>query len=197
MDPKPLSHLTDLLARLPGIGKKGASKLALHLLGRTDAEVSDLANALMELKANIKLCDICFGLTDTQPCPICADENRDHRLLCVVSSPSDVTSIEKTGAFKGVYHVLHGTLSPMDGMGPESIRLRELIHRVESEEFAEVILATSPTREGEASASYIAELLSGKGVKVTRIAHGVPMGSLLEYADEVTLTHALSGRREV
>jgi len=197
LDPKPLSHLTALLAKLPGIGKKSAMRLAYYLLGRPDSEVEALAEALSALKAGVKLCEICFGLTDMQPCSICSDPQRDRDLLCVVSAPSDVTSIEKTGAYNGLYHVLHGTLSPMDGVGPESIKLRELLDRIAAGNFREVILATSPTREGEATASYIAELLTEKGVKVTRIAHGVPMGSLLEYADEVTLSHALSGRREV
>jgi len=197
LDPKPLVHLSALLSKLPGVGKKSAMRLAYHFLGQSEQEITQLIQALSDLKSGVSLCETCFALTDKQPCDICADPKRDAGLLCVVASPTDVAILEKTGAFNGRYHVLHGLLSPSDSVGPESLKIRELLQRAENGAVREVILATSPTREGEATAAYLAQLLAGKNLIVTRIAHGVPMGALLEYADEATLGHALSGRREV
>lgn len=185
------------LARLPGIGPKTAQRLAYHIVALPQEQVRELAVALYEGRKSIRYCGICGNYTATDPCPICEDFHRDGTLLCVVRDPRDVASIERMRDFRGRYHVLHGTISPMDGIGPEDIRIAELLARVGKEDIAEVILATNPDIEGEATASYIARLLKPMGIRVTRIAHGLPVGGDLEYADEVTLARAIEERREL
>lgn len=193
--PPPIARLIEALVKLPGIGPKTASRLAFYLLRAPDEEVLALAEALRELKARTRLCEICFHITDESPCAICRDERRDHGLICVVEEPLDVIAIERTGEYHGVYHVLHGVISPMDGIGPEHLRIRELLERVQREPPQEVILATNPSLEGENTAVYIYRLLSPLGVRVTRLARGLPVGGDLEYADEITLVRALQGRQ--
>jgi len=194
--PEPLTRLIEELQRLPGIGPKGAQRLAFHIL-RTPREQTDrLADAVREVKERVTYCSICSNITDTDPCPFCRSESRDHHMICVVEEPQNVTAIEKTREFKGVYHVLMGALSPLQGIGPDDLKIKGLLARV-GNGVSEVILATNPTVEGEATAIYLARLLKPLGVKVTRIAMGVPVGSDLEYADEVTMHKALEGRREV
>jgi recombination protein RecR len=193
----PLKELVAQLTRLPGVGRKSAERLAMHLLRAPAADVHALATAMLEVKERMQLCQVCFNLTEAQPCAICADEKRRADALCVVEQPQDVVAFEKTRAFDGKYHVLHGALSPLDNIGPDSLRIAELLARVDAGGVREVILATNPNRDGEATASYLAELLAGRPVEVTRIAHGVPVGSDLEYADSVTLKLSLQGRRKV
>jgi recombination protein RecR len=194
--PEPLIKLIEELQRLPGIGPKGAQRLAFHLL-RTPREQTDrLADAVREVKERVTYCSICSNITDTDPCGYCRSESRDHHVICVVEEPQNVNAIEKTREFKGVYHVLMGALSPLQGIGPDDLKIKSLLGRV-GNGVAEIILATNPTVEGEATAIYLARLLKPLGVKVTRIAMGVPVGSDLEYADEVTMHKALEGRREV
>jgi len=186
------------LTRLPGLGRKSAQRIAFHLLRSPEGDAKRLAQAIVDLKARVEDCRICGNVTETQPCAICADSRRDNTVLCVVEQPMDVLAIERTGEFRGSYHVLKGALSPIDGIGPEQLKLRELIDRVKAGGIAEVIVATNPTAQGEATALYIARLLQGMpGVRVTRIARGVPMGSDLEFSDQVTLARALSGRKEI
>jgi len=186
------------LTRLPGLGRKSAQRIAFHLLRSPEGDAKRLAQAIVDLKARVEDCRICGNVTETQPCAICADSRRDNTILCVVEQPMDVLAIERTGEFRGSYHVLKGALSPIDGIGPEQLKLRELIDRVKAGGIAEVIVATNPTAQGEATALYIARLLQGMpGVRVTRIARGVPMGSDLEFSDQVTLARALSGRKEI
>jgi len=192
-----LKRLVAELTKLPGIGRKSAERLAMHLLRAPGQEVHELAAAMLEVKESIGLCEICFNLTDEQPCAVCRDENRRADLLCVVEQPQDVVVFEKTGAFPGRYHVLHGALSPLDNIGPEELRITELIQRLDAGGVAEVILATNPNREGEATAAYLADLLAERPVTVTRIARGVPVGSDLEYADSVTLKLSLEGRKKI
>lgn len=196
-DRGPLQRLVAELTKLPGIGRKSAERLAMHLLRAPHQDVHDLAAAMLEVKESIGLCEICFNLTDEQPCAICRDEQRRADLLCVVEQPQDVVVFEKTGAFQGRYHVLHGALSPLDNIGPEELRVTELLKRLDAGGIAEVILATNPNREGEATASYLADLLAEQPVNVTRIARGVPVGSDLEYADSVTLKLSLEGRKKI
>jgi recombination protein RecR len=194
--PEPLIKLIEELQRLPGIGPKGAQRLAFHLL-RTPREQTDrLADAIREVKERVTYCSICSNITDADPCGYCRSESRDHHIICVVEEPQNVNAIEKTREFKGVYHVLMGALSPLQGIGPDDLKIKSLLGRV-GNGVAEIILATNPTVEGEATALYLARLLKPLGVKVTRIAMGVPVGSDLEYADEVTMHKALEGRREV
>lgn len=195
---KSLQKLAASLKRLPGIGPKQAERLAIYLLRAPVTEVEGLVSALREAKAAIHPCPQCWDFTDRELCRICSDEGRSRGLLCVVEEPQDVSAIERSG-FEGLYHVLHGALSPLDGIGPERLRLGELIERVKASggAISEVILATDPDTEGEATAIYITQLLKPLGAKVTRIAHGVPMGGDLDYIDERTLSHALAGRREV
>jgi recombination protein RecR len=194
--PDPLVRLIAELQRLPGIGPKGAQRLAFHLL-KTPRELTDrLVEAVREVKERVSYCSICNNITDIDPCSFCSNTNRDHRLICVVEEPPNVAVIEKTREFKGVYHVLMGALSPLQGIGPDDLKIKGLLTRV-SDGVTEVILATNPNVEGEATAIYLARLLKPLGVKVTRIAMGVPVGSDLEYADEVTMHKALEGRREV
>jgi len=195
--PRPVARLVEELVRLPGIGPKSASRLAYYLLRAPEEEARALAEAILEMKQRIRLCSRCFNITEADPCPICADEGRDRSRICVVEQPLDVVALERTGHYRGLYHVLHGALSPVEGIGPEDLRIRELLIRVRLQPVEEVILATNPNLEGDATAMYLAQQLIPLGVRVTRLAHGLPMGGDLEYADEVTLSRALEGRREM
>ena len=195
--PEPVARLIEALQKLPGVGPKSAQRMTFFLLKRPADEVGELSAALTALKTRIVHCSRCFNVTEEDPCRICADPARDARSLCVVEEPNDLLAVERTGEFKGRYHVLMGALSPLDGIGPEDIRVRELLHRLDGEGLDEVILATNPSVEGEATAIYLAKLLKPLGLRVTRIARGLPVGGDLEYADEVTLSKALEGRREV
>ena len=194
---RPIDHLIDALTKFPGIGKKSASRLAFHILRSPLADAQELAQAILDVKERIHLCATCFNLTDEDLCWVCRDEHRNRDILCVVEGPNDLLAIENTVNFKGRYHVLHGTLSPLDGIGPEDIKVKELIERLKKEKITEVILATNPTVEGGATSLYLIELIKPFGIKVTRIAYGIPMGGEIEYADSMTLTKALEGRREV
>jgi len=194
---KPIDHLIEALTKFPGIGKKTASRLAFHILRSSLSDAQELAQAIMEVKEKIHLCSVCFNLTDENPCWVCRDEHRNREVLCIVEGPNDLLAIENTVEFKGRYHVLHGTLSPLDGVGPEDIKVRELMERLQKERISEVILATNPTVEGGATSLYLTELIKPLGVKVTRIAYGIPMGGEIEYADAMTLSKALEGRREI
>ena len=194
---KPIDHLIEALAKLPGIGRKTASRLAFHILRSSASEAQALARAILDVKEKIYFCSICFNLTDENPCQICKDERRNKEILCVVEGPNDLIAIENTGEFKGIYHVLHGTISPLEGIGPEEIKIKELMERLHQEKVVEVILATNPTVEGGATALYLTDLIKPLGVKVSRIAYGIPMGGEIEYSDGMTLSKALEGRREV
>jgi len=194
---KPLSNLIGELSKLPGIGGKTAQRLAFHILSQEDKEAYALAESIIEAKKNMKYCSVCGNLTDIDPCSICTDSSRDQSVICVVESPRDVSAMERIKEFQGLYHVLHGAISPMDGIGPEDINLKQLIVRLQQNDIREVILATNPNIEGEATAMYAARLIKPSGIKVSRIAHGVPVGGDLEYADEVTLSKAMEGRREL
>jgi len=193
----PLANLIEEFSKLPGIGRKTAQRLAFYILNMDASEVNSLANAIVNAKRNTKYCSICSNLTDTDPCSICSSSQRDKTTICVVEDPRDVIAIEKTKEFHGLYHVLHGSISPMEGIGPEDIKIKELLKRIQEVDVSEVILATNPTIEGEATAMYISKLLKPFGIRTTRIAHGIPVGGDLEYADEVTLSKALEGRREI
>ena len=195
--PAPLSDLIDQLRRLPGIGTKGAQRLAFHILKTPREEAERLCDAIRGVKERVTYCSVCNNITDADPCVFCSSASRDPRTICVVEEPQNVNVVEKTGGFKGVYHVLMGVLSPLHGVGPDDLKIKGLLDRVGTDRVEEVILATSPTVEGEATALYLARLLKPLGVRVTRIAMGVPVGSDLEYADEVTMHKALEGRREV
>jgi recombination protein RecR len=195
--PEPFARLIEALQRLPGIGPKSAQRLTFFLLKRPLDEVRELSEAIIAVKEKIGHCGSCFNVTDEDPCRICADPARDGRVLCVVEEPNDLLAMERTGEFRGRYHVLLGALSPLDGIGPEDLKVRELLARLESGETAEVILATNPNVEGEATAIFLARLLRPLGLRVTRIARGLPVGGDLEYADQVTLSKALEGRREI
>ena len=193
----PIARLIEELAHLPGVGRKTAQRLAMHIVtGREDLAES-LSEAIIEARNKIKFCSSCFNLTEADPCPICSDPRRDQQTICIVEAPKDVIAMERTKEYHGLYHVLHGAISPMDGIGPEDIRLRELIVRLQGSEVEEIILATNPTIEGEATSMYISRLVKPTGIKVTRLAHGIPVGGDLEFADEVTLTKALEGRNEL
>ena len=192
-----INALTMQLARLPGIGAKSAQRLAYHILDMPEGNARELAAAITRARDTVRYCPICGNYTDVEPCAICADAQRKGDVLCVVRDARDVFSMEKLREFRGKYHVLHGTISPMDGVGPDDIRIKELLKRVDEEGVKEVILATNPDVEGEATASYIARLLKPKGIRVTRIAHGIPIGGNLEYVDEMTLLKAVEGRREM
>ena len=194
---KPLAKLISELSKLPGIGGKTAQRLAYYILSLPAEEANALANSITEAKANMRFCSVCGNLTDVDPCPICSDSARDGSVICVVESPRDVAAMERVREFKGLYHVLNGVISPMDGVGPEDINIRQLIVRLQQSDVKEVILATNPNIEGEATAMYIARLIKPSGIKVSRIAHGLPVGGDLEYADEVTLSKAMEGRREL
>jgi len=195
--PEPVARLVEALQRLPGVGPKTAQRLTFFLLKRPADEVNELATALTELKTRIIHCTRCWNVTEEDPCRICRDPARDARSLCVVEEPNDLLALERTGEFKGRYHVLLGALSPLDGVGPDDIKVRELLARLEAESVDEVILATNPSVEGEATAIYLAKLLKPLGLRITRIARGLPVGGDLEYADEVTLSKALEGRKEM
>ncbi len=194
---KPIDDLIEALARLPGIGRKTASRLAYHILRRSQSEAQELARAILDVKERIRLCSLCYNLTDEDPCWICQDENRIKEMLCVVEGPNDLLAIENTGEYKGRYHVLHGAISPLEGIGPDNIKVKEMMERLRNERISEVILATNPTVEGVATALYLTDLIKTLGVKVTRIAYGIPMGSEIEYSDGMTLSKALEGRREI
>ena len=194
---EPIARLTAQLARLPGIGMKSAQRLAYHMLEVPKNQAAELAQAILHAREKVFCCPVCGSYTDRAPCALCADTTRDNGVICVVQDARDVLAMEKSREFGGRYHVLHGSLSPMDGIGPEDIRIQELMDRVDKGGVKEVILATNPDVEGEATASYIAKLLKIKNVRVTRIAHGIPIGGNLEYIDEVTLGKALTGRRDM
>ena len=194
---EPVARLIEELKKLPGVGTKSAQRYAFHLLRSSDEDAAALADAVRGLKASLRLCSICNNVTDIDPCAYCASPSRNQRLVCVVEEPTNIDSVERTQMYQGVYHVLHGTLSPLHGVGPDQLRAKTLIGRVERGEVDEVILATSPTLEGEATASWLATALRGVSVKITRIATGVPAGSDIEYADEVTMARAIEGRREL
>ncbi len=195
--PRTVQRLIDEFARLPGIGPKSASRLTFYLLRGTDNLALDLATALQELKAHTRFCSICFNITEADPCVICGDEGRDPTLLCVVEEPLDVVAIERSRAFNGRYHVLHGAISPVEGIGPEDLKIAELVGRVQQGAFKEIILATNPTLEGESTALYLQRRLTGVTVKMTRLARGLPVGGDLEYTDEITLGRAVEGRQEL
>lgn len=196
--PKPLNKLINELSKLPGIGGKTAQRLAFHILALEESEATALANSIVNAKRSLHYCSVCGNLTDTDPCEICSDESRDRTKVCVVETPQDVIAMERIREFKGMYHVLHGAISPVEGIGPNDINLKSLITRLQQhDEIDEIIVATNPNIEGEATAMYIARLLKTSGIKVTRIAHGIPVGGDLEYADEVTLLKAMEGRREI
>lgn len=194
---EPLARLIDELKRLPGIGQKSAQRLAFHLQRAPREDAERLATALLEVKDKIRLCSTCNNLTEQDPCEFCSDSRRDPETVCVVETPYNVVAVEKTREFHGQYHVLHGTLSPLQGIGPEQLRVKSLLERLKSGKIKELIIATSPTVEGEATAIYLSKLIKPLGVKVTRIATGIPVGSELEFADEVTMLKAIEGRREI
>jgi len=194
---EPVSRLIEELGKLPGIGPKSAARLAYYLLRMPEAEARALAEAIIAVKDKTVLCSSCQNITDSDPCAICTSEERDHSIICVVKEPLDILALERTGRYKGIYHVLHGVLSPMDGIGPEDLKIKELLERIKTGSVKEVILATNPNLEGEATAMYIQKLLSPLEVWLTRLARGLPVGGDLEYADEVTLTHALESRQEM
>jgi recombination protein RecR len=193
----PLERLIEQLKKLPGIGAKSAQRLAFHLLRINPAEATALAEAIVDVKQTIRLCGTCFNITDTDPCATCADPARDRSAICVVEEPNNLVPIEKSGEFRGLYHVLHGSLSPLRGIGPEDLKIAPLLERLRDGGVKEVILATNPNVEGEATAVYLSRLLKPLGIRVTRIGVGLPVGSELEYADEVTVSKALEGRRDI
>ncbi|RKP48069.1 recombination protein RecR [Cohnella endophytica] len=195
--PEPIAKLIDSFSRLPGIGPKTAARLAFYVLRMKEEDVIDFAKALVNVKRNLTYCSICCNITDTDPCRICSDKSRDVSVICVVQEPKDLVAMERTREFNGHYHVLNGAISPMDGLGPDDIRIAELVRRLGDDTVQELILATNPNIEGEATAMYLSRLVKPFGIKVTRIAHGLPVGGDLEYADEVTISKALEGRREL
>ncbi|WP_077616788.1 recombination mediator RecR [Caenibacillus caldisaponilyticus] len=195
--PEPIAKLIDSFMKLPGIGPKTATRLAFYVVEMKDDDVLEFGRALVNAKRQLTYCSECQNITDRDPCYICNDSSRDRSTICVVQDPKDVVAMEKMKEYRGLYHVLHGALSPVDGIGPEDIKVTELIQRLKNEEIKEVILATDPTIEGEATAMYLSRLIKPSGIKTSRIAHGLPMGGDLEYADEVTLSKAIEGRREL
>jgi recombination protein RecR len=194
---EPMARLIEELKKLPGVGSKSAQRLAFYILRASDDDASALAEAIRNVKASLRLCSVCNNITDVDPCVFCTSATRNQRLVCVVEEPTSISAVEKTRNFNGVYHVLHGTLSPLHGVGPEHLRIPNLVRRVEAGEVDEIILATNPTVEGEATANYLSDLLKRPGLRITRIATGIPAGSDIEYADEVTMQKAMEGRREV
>ncbi len=194
---KPLNRLINELGKLPGIGGKTAQRLAFHILSMPEGEAESIADAIVYAKQNMKYCSVCGNLTDSDPCSICSDGGRDRSVICVVEDPRDVLAMERIKDYHGLYHVLHGAISPMEGIGPDDINLRSLIVRLQEDDVKEVILATNPNIEGEATAMYIAKLIKPSGIEVSRIAHGIPVGGDLEYADEMTLFKAMEGRRKL
>ncbi|MBR4309160.1 MAG: recombination protein RecR [Oscillospiraceae bacterium] len=195
--PAALERLTEQFARLPGIGGKTAQRLAFHILSLPQEQAEDFATAIIDAKKSVHLCPVCQNLTDRDICPICDDETRDHGVICVVAEPKDVIAMERAREYRGLYHVLHGVISPLNHVGPDDIRIRELLIRLSKNEVQEVIMATNPDTEGEATAMYLSRLLRPMELRVTRLAHGIPVGSQLEFADEVTLLRALQGRRDI
>jgi recombination protein RecR len=194
---EPMARLIDELKKLPGVGSKSAQRFAFHILRSTDEDAMRLASAIQALKAALRLCSVCNNITDIDPCSYCSSATRNQRLICVVEEPTNIAAIEKTRHYNGVYHVLHGSISPIHGVGPEQLRIANLLQRVEAGEVEEVILATNPTVEGEATATYLSGQLRRAGLKITRIATGIPAGSDIEYADEITMLKAMEGRREL
>ncbi|MBI3475704.1 MAG: recombination protein RecR [Acidobacteria bacterium] len=194
---EPMTRLIDELKKLPGIGSKTAQRLAFHILRSSDDDAEALAGAVRDVKASLRLCSICNNITDVDPCVYCSSPTRNQKLVCVVEEPTNIASVEKTRHFNGVYHVLHGSISPLHGVGPEQLRIGNLLTRVQGGQIEEVILATNPTVEGEATANYLAQQLRRHGLRVTRIAMGIPVGSDIEYTDEVTMLKAMEGRREI
>jgi recombination protein RecR len=192
-----LQGLIQLLTRLPGIGEKSAARLAFFILRGDQGYASELARAIDMVKSQTRFCSRCFALTEDDPCSTCEDARRDRTLVCVVEEPADVVAVERSLGFQGIFHVLHGSISPLDGRGPEQLRIRELVERVGKEPIHEVLVATNPTIEGEATAVYLARLLKPLGVRVSRIAHGIPVGGTIEYADQVTVGRAIEGRRDM
>jgi len=192
---KAIERLVRELSKFPGVGEKTATRLALHILRSSTEDVHSLAESILAVKEKVQLCTVCFNMSDSEKCNICKNESRDSRLVCVVEGPQDVAAIERTGEFRGLYHVLHGVLSPLDGIGPEDLKIESLVEKVASGRIEEVIMATNPKVEGETTALYVAKLLKPFGVKVTRLAQGLPMGGELEYFDEATVSKALEGRR--
>ncbi len=194
---EPMARLIEELKKLPGVGGKSAQRFAFYILRSSDEDAQLLADAIREVKASLRLCSVCNNITDVDPCTYCTSATRNLRLVCVVEEPTNIAAIEKTRHYNGVYHVLHGALSPLHGVGPDQLRINNLVRRVESGDVDELIVATNPTVEGEATATYLSRLFKSSGVKVTRIATGVPVGSDIEYADEVTMQKAMEGRREL
>lgn len=194
---EPMTRLIDELKKLPGIGSKTAQRLAFHILRSSDEDAESLAAAVRDVKASLRLCSVCNNITDIDPCVYCSSPTRNQRLVCVVEEPTNIAAVEKTKHFNGVYHVLHGAISPLHGVGPEQLRISNLMRRVEGNQVDEVIIATNPTVEGEATATYLTQQLRRAGMKITRIAMGIPVGSDIEYADEITLLKAMEGRREL
>jgi recombination protein RecR len=195
--PEPITRLVEAFHRLPGIGPKSAQRLAFHMLSVSEREAEELASAIRDVKVRIKFCSSCLNITESDPCALCSDPQRDDGLICVVEQPLDIVAIDRASHFKGRYHVLHGCLNPMEGVGPEQIHVRELLTRIQRGAVREVIMATNPSLEGEATSMYVHRLLSPLGVKVTRLARGLPSGADLEYTDDVTLARALEGRQEL
>lgn len=195
--PRSVQQLINEFARLPGIGPKSAARLTFYLLRSSDTQAEELADALREMKELTQFCSVCHNITENDPCEICSAPGRDQGVLCVVEEPLDVLAIERSRAFNGRYHVLHGAISPVEGIGPEDLKVEELVNRTTAEPFREIILATNPTLEGESTAMYIQRRLDGKGIKITRLARGLPVGGDLEYTDEITLGRALEGRQEL
>ena len=195
--PGPVARLIEEFHKLPGVGPKSAQRLTYYLLRMPAAEARALAESILEVKERITFCSVCQNVTDTNPCRICDSDRRDRTMICVVEEPLDILAIERSGSYRGLYHVLHGAISPMDGIGPEELKIEELLARLRTNEATEVILATNPNLEGEATAMYLTRLLRPLGVRITRLARGLPVGGDLEYADDVTLTRALEGRQEV
>jgi recombination protein RecR len=194
---EPMTRLIDELKKLPGIGAKSAQRLAFHILRSSDDDAEALAVAVRDVKASLRLCSVCNNITDIDPCVYCSSPTRNQRIVCVVEEPTNIAAIEKTKHFNGVYHVLHGSLSPLHGVGPEQLRISNLTRRVEGDQIDEIIIATNPTVEGEATATYLSQHLRRPGLKVTRIATGIPVGSDIEYADEITMLKSIEGRREL
>ena len=193
----PLQRLIEQFARLPGIGKKTAMRLAFFMLSRSEEEATEFANAILDAKKSVHYCRVCQNITDKDVCDVCSDPRRDNTVICVVESERDIPSFERTGEYRGLYHVLHGALSPLDGINPEDLKIKELLARLSDGTVKEVIMATNPTVEGEATASYISRFIKPMGIKITRLAYGIAVGSDLEYADEISLSHALEGRKEI
>ena len=192
-----IEKLIEAFEKLPSIGSKTAARLAFYILNSSEEETKEFVNSILEAKKNLKYCSVCYNISDTDPCMICANKGRDKSIICVVEDVKDIIAMEKTHEFKGVYHVLHGSISPMNGVGPDDIKIKELLSRLMEGDVQEIILATNPRVEGEATAMYLSKLIKPLGIKVTRIAHGIPVGGDLEYTDEITLSKALEGRREL